>query len=192
MTCFRNFTGPIWAIFGGNLLLLSCMLFYLVWWIVSYRPNSSGGPAGVFSITAALITGVAAIILMSGGITSLSEDSKGFPVKFILLGAAALFFVMLLVTSTAFHRTVTSELMIVHLWAALELSVLAVLYGTGHLGLGRAVILAVLVGIAFIISLICYVLYFRLSGTASYWDGMMPLVMAAFVISVLLGMMAVS
>ena len=192
MTCFHNFTAPLWEIFAGNLLLLFCSLFYLVWWVVSFRPNSSGGSAGVFYITAAFITGVAAIALMSGGINSLSQDSKSLPVRFILLGSAALFLVLLLVTAIAFHRIVTSELIIIHIWAALELSVVAVLYGTGCFGPGRAATLAALVGIATVIGLICYVLYYRLDGTASYWNGMVPLMMDAFVMAVFLGVLAVS
>jgi hypothetical protein len=192
MTCFHNFTAPLWEIFAGNLLLLFCSLFYLVWWVVSFRPNSSGGSAGVFYITAAFITGVAAIALMSGGINSLSQDSKSLPVRFILLGSAALFLVLLLVTAIAFHRIVTSELIIIHIWAALELSVVAVLYGTGRFGSGRAATLAALVGIATVIGLICYVLYYRLDGTASYWNGMVPLMMDAFVMAVFLGVLAVS
>ncbi len=91
MTCFRDFTAPLWEIFAGNLLLLFCSLFYLAWRVVSYRPNSYGGSAGGFYITAAFITGVAAIAFMSGGINSLSQDSKGLQVRFILLGVAALF-----------------------------------------------------------------------------------------------------
>ena len=192
MTCFHNFTAPLWEIFAGNLLLLFCSLFYLVWWVVSFRPNSSGGSAGVFYITAAFITGVAAIALLSGGINSLSQDSKSLPVRFILLGSAALFFVLLLVTAIAFHRIVTSELIIIHIWAALELSLVAVLYGTGHFGSGRAATLTALVGIAIVVGLICYVLYFRLDGMSSYWDGMVPLMMDAFVMAVFLGVLAVS
>jgi hypothetical protein len=192
MTCFRSFTAPLWEIFAGNLLLLICSLFYLAWWVVSYRPNSSGGSAGGFYITAAFITGFAAIALMSAGIDSLSQDSKGLPVKFILMGCAALFLVLLLVTSIAFHRIVTSELIIIHIWAALELSVVAVLYGTGRFGAGRAATLAALVGIVSVAGLICYVLYYRLDETARYWIGMVPLTTDAFVMTVFLGVLAVS
>ena len=192
MICFRNFTAPLWEIFAGNLLLLFCSLFYLAWWVVSFRPNSSGGSAGGFYITAAFITGVAAIALMSGGINSLSQDSKGLPVKFILLGGAALFFVLLPVTAIVFHRIVTSELLIMHIWGALELSAVAVLYGTGRFGAGRAVTLAALVGIATVAGLICYMLYYRLDETASYWNGMVPLTTDAFVMAVFLGVLAVS
>jgi hypothetical protein len=36
------------------------------------------------------------------------------------------------------------------------------------------------------------VLYYRLDGTASYWNGMVPLMMDAFVMAVFLGVLAVS
>jgi hypothetical protein len=194
MTCFRNFTGPLRGIFIGNLLLLFCSLFYLAWWVVSFRPNSSGGLAsGVISIifiTAAFITGVAALAWMSGGINTLSQDSKSVPVGFILLGGAVLMLVVLLITTFAFHRTMTLELLIIHSWAVLELSAVAVLYGTGHFNQGRAVLLAVLVGIATMVGLICYVFYYRLDKTASYWAGMIPLMIDAFVMAVFLGVLA--
>jgi hypothetical protein len=192
MTCFRSFNAPLWEIFAGNLLLLVCSLFYLAWWVVSYRPNSSGGPAGGFYITAAFITGAAAMALMSYGINALSEDSKVLPVKFVLAGCAVLFLVLLLVTAIGFHRTVTSELIIMHIWAAIQLSSLAVLYGTGRFGAVGAATLAALVGIAFVGGLICYVLYYNLDEAARYWSGMAPLAAAALVIAVFLVVLAVS
>ncbi|MBK5261791.1 MAG: hypothetical protein JJE17_04350 [Peptostreptococcaceae bacterium] len=191
MICFRSFTAPLWEIFAGNLLLLFCSLCYLAWWVVSFNPNSSGGSAGMFYIAAAFIIGVVAIFLTSSGIKWLSQDSKSLPVSFILLGSVAVFIILLLVTTIAFHRMVTSELLIIHIWAALELSMVVVLYGTGHFGFGRVAILSALIGIAFIASLICYILYYRLDGTASYWAGMIPLIMDAFVMSVFLGVLAV-
>jgi len=192
MKCFNNFTDPLWVIFYGNLLLLFCSLFYLIWWIVSFRSNSSGGAIGVFFIIAALIAGVVAITLMSTGIISLSFISKGLPVRLILIGGAVLFVILLLVTHIAFHRIVTSELIIIHIWAVLELSAVAVLYGTGRLGSGRAAALGALVGIATLVGLICYMLYYRLDGMSSYWDGMVPLITDSFVMAVFLGVLAIS
>ena len=90
-----------------------------------------------------------------------------------------------------FHRQVTSELIIILIWAALEFSAIAVLYGTGRFGLGGAVTMAVLVGIATIVGVICYVLYYRLEGMSSYRVGMVPLATDAFVMAVFLGMLAV-
>lgn len=187
MTWFRNFTAPLWGLFAGNLLLLICILFYLAWWIVSFRPNSSsGGPSGTFFILSAFVAGITAVVLTTGGISALSQDSVGSPVKLILLGAVALFFVLLLVTTVVFHRVVTSELLLIHAWAAMELSAIAALFVSGHLSPGLTGFLTVLAGIAFIVSIICYVLYYRLDETASYRVGMIPLISAAFFMAVFL------
>lgn len=196
MTCFHNFTAPVWQIFAGNLLLLICSLFYLVWWVVCFGPNASGkaagGSTGVIYLTGAFISGIAAIVLMSGGINTLSKDAKSVPVWLILLGGTVLFVVMLLVTTAVYHRPMTSELIIIHIWVVLELCAVVVLYGTGRFGLGRTVLLLTLIGIAFVAGVICYVLYYRLEGTASYLDGMAPLIIDASVMAVFLGVLAVS
>ena len=196
MTCFHNFTAPVWQIFAGNLLLFICSIFYLVWWVVCFGPNASGkavgGSAGMVYLTGAFISGIAAIVLMSGGINTLSKDAKSVPVWLILLCGIVLFAVMLLITTAVYHRPVTSELIIIHIWAVLELCAVVVLYGTGRFGLGRTVLLLTLVGIAFVAGVICYVLYYRLEGTASYRDGMAPLIIDASVMAVFLGVLAVS
>ncbi|MBN2534553.1 MAG: hypothetical protein JXB88_16840 [Spirochaetales bacterium] len=192
MIFFRNFTAPLWQMFAGEFLLLFCSLFYLAWWVVSFRPGSSGGPAGTFCIVAAFITGIAALALMSFSIHSLSQNSKGLPVWFILVGGAALFIVLLPVSSIVFHRQVTSELIIIHIWAILELSAIAVLHGTGRFGTGRTATLAALAGIATVVGLICYMLYYRLDKTASYRSGMIPLAADALVMTVFLAVLAIS
>ena len=120
MTYFHNFTPPLLDIFAGNLLLLFCSLFYLAWWVVAFRPNASEkSSTGTICITAAFITGIAAIALMSGGIRALSSSAKGVPVSCVLLGCAALFVLLLLVTTIVFRRPITSELIIIHIWTAL-------------------------------------------------------------------------
>jgi len=196
MTCFHNFTAPVWQIFAGNLLLLICSLFYLVWWVVCFRPDASGktagGSAGVIYISAAFVTGIAAIVLLSRGINTLSNDAKGVPVWLILLCGTILFVVMIMVTTAVYHRPMTSELIIVHIWVVLEICAVVVLYGTGRFGLGRTVLLLTLIGIAFAAGMICYVLYYRLEGTAGYRDGMAPLIIDASVMAVFLGVLAVS
>jgi len=196
MTCFHNFTAAVWQIFAGNLLLLICSIFYLVWWVVCFGPNAdgktAGGSAGVIYLTGAFISGIAAIVLISSGINTLSNDAKSMPLRLILLGGIVLFAVMILVTTAVFHRPLTSELLIVHIWTALELCAVIVLYGTGRFGLGRTVILLTLVGIAFVTGMICYILYYRLEGTAGYRDGMVPLIVDASVTAVFLGVTAVS
>jgi len=108
MTCFHNFAAPVWQIFAGNLLLLICSLFYLVWWVVCFGPNApgkaAGGSAGMIYLTGAFISGIAAIVLLSIGISTLSKDAKSVPVWLILLGGTVLFVVMFLVTTAVYHR----------------------------------------------------------------------------------------
>jgi hypothetical protein len=192
---FRNFTAPLWEIFVGNLLLLLCSISYLAWWIVSFRPDTTAGasgPSGGMFITFAFITGFAAIASLSVGFSSVADGLKGIPVWSVLLGSATLFFVLLPVTSVVFQRPVTSELLIIHTWLALELSVIVVLASLGRFGAGRTVILSSFVGIATIVGLVCYMLYYRLDAEASYRVGMIPLIVDAVVMTVILFAAAVS
>jgi hypothetical protein len=129
---------------------------------------------------------------MSGGIASLTRDTRGPAVTYILAGGAVLFFLLLAVTVLAFHRPVTSELLIIHIWAVLELSAAAALYGAGRFGPVRAAFIASLAGIATVTALICYVLYYRLDEIAGYRAGMVPLAADAVVMGIFLMTMAVS
>ena len=192
MNFFYNFSSPLRAIFVGNVLLLLCSLFYLIWWVVSFRPDSSGMSAnGGFYITVAIFAGIAAIASMAYGISALAPDSHALPIKVILTGIGVLFLVVLAMSILVFHRIVTSELILIHLWTAVELSAVTVLYGTGRFGPGRAVTSAILIGFATIVGLICYMLYYRLSGAASYWNGMIPLVIDGFTSLVIAVLVAV-
>lgn len=192
MKCFNSFTVPLWELFAGNLLFLFCSLFYLVWWVVDFRPNSTSGAAGTFLLMFAFFTGIGAIILMSVSINSLSRNSKVLPLRFILIGVAVLYIALYLITTYVFHRPATSELLIMHIWVAVELCAITVLYGIGRFGSGCVVALMTLVGIVTVAGLICYVLYYRLDGMSSYWDGMIPIAADAFVMAAFLGVLVLS
>lgn len=186
MELFHGFTVPIWEIFYGNLLLFLCSLFYLLWWIVTFRPGAVGGAFGTFCLAAACVSGIAAIALASTGISALAPDSKGVPVRCLVAGGVVLYLVLLAVTVLVFHRMVTSELLIMQIWAVLELSVVSVLYGAGRFPSGVAAALAALVVIASVAGLVCYVLYYHLDASAGYRDGMVPLITDAAVMAVFL------
>jgi hypothetical protein len=188
MTCFRSFTAPLWKLFAGNLLLLGCSLLYLAWWIITFQPQVSGSSYR----TIAFITGAAAVLLMSDGINALSQNAKGVPVRFIVACGAVACVVLLAVTAIAFHQPVTAELIILHVWAALELSAIAVLHGTGRLGAKRAAGLAALAGLAIFVGLVCYLFHYHPDGTVSYWSGIIRVTTQALVTAVLLGVLAVS
>jgi hypothetical protein len=193
MTCFRDFTIPLWENFVGNLLMFATIVFYIAWWTVSFRPNGDGrtAGAGVF-IAIALFTGVAAIAIMSIGINSLSQIGKGFPVMYILLGAVAFYIILLAVTKIAFQRAVTSELLLITVWAALEWSTIGVLQGSSRFSIGQALTLAILVALATGAGIVCYILHYRLDEVSRFWNGLIPLIVDAGVMTVFLAMLALS
>ncbi len=193
MTCFRDFTVPLWEIFGGNSLMFATIVFYIAWWTVSFRPNGDGQTAGaVFFIAVAFFAGMAAITIMSLGIKSLSQVGKGFPVMYILLGAVAFYIILLAVTIIAFRRVVTSELLLITAWAALELAAIAVLQGSGRFGMGQVLTLAALVGLATGAGLVCYILHYHLDETLRFWNGLIPLIVNEGVVMVFLAVLALS
>ena len=93
--------------------------------------------------------------------------------------------VLFLVTYLIFKRQVTTELFLIVGWAVLELCAVNVLYGMGQFQLTGAVVFAVIIAAAALISLICYIFYYKLGQTAGYIDGMIPLILAAVVMSVI-------
>lgn len=193
MSCFRDFTVPLWKIFGGNLLMLVTIVFYITWWTIVFRPNRTVKKmwAGFF-IALALLAGAAATMIMFSGIGLLFQAGKGFPVTSILLGAAVFYIILLAITRIAFQRTVTSELLLIIVWSALEISAIAVLQGDGRFSTGQALTLAALVILATGIGIICYILYYRLDEISRFWNGIIPLIVDAGVDTVFLVVLALS
>ncbi len=70
-------------------------------------------------------------------------------------------------------------------WGALELYVASVLGASGALDRAAVVWLVAIVVAVFVLSLVCYVLYYRLDALPSFVDGALPLV-AVGVFSVIL------
>ena len=193
MTWFRDFTVPHWEIFGGNLLMFATIVFYIAWWTVSFRPNGDGNTAGAgLFIAVAFFAGLAAIALLSLGINSLSQAGKGFPVMYFLLGAAAFYIALLAVTKTAFQRPVTSELLLIVVWIALEGSTITVLQSSGRFSMAQALTLAALMLLATGAGLVCYILHYRLDETAGFWNGLIPLIVDGGVVAVFLALLALS
>jgi len=193
MSWFRDFSFQNWEIFAGNLLMFVTIAFYIAWWTVSFRPGGDGKAAGAgIYIIFALLAGVASVASLFHGINALSQMGKGFPLIYILLGAAAFYIVFLVVTKLAFQRPVTSELLLITFWAALEFSAIAVLQSSGRFSPGQALMLLVLVGLASSVGIICYILHYRLDEVARFWNGLIPLVVDAGVMLGFLGVLALS
>ncbi|SHH84400.1 hypothetical protein SAMN02745823_01151 [Sporobacter termitidis DSM 10068] len=169
-------------IFWGNILLIICCVFYLTWWMLAFKPTGAvKGMKTGWLLIPAVVAGLAAVFLAVKGVRSASAGAALFPSGALLWGGIAAYIILLAVTRLLFKRPVTTELILIVGWAVLALSELNALYGMGRFSYLLAVTFAVVAGAAAVISLVCYVLYYKLGGRAGYVDGMIPLLTAALV-----------
>ena len=178
----HNFDFSAKQIFRSNLLLIGCCAFYLAWWLLAFKPTGvvKGMKTG-WLLVPAFGAGLAAIILAVQGIRSASIGATLFPGRSLLWGGIAAYFILLAITGLLFRRPVTTELFLIVGWAALALAEINALYGAGRFSHWLAVVFVVVIGVAALISLVCYVLYYNLGDRAGYFDGMVPLLMVALV-----------
>jgi len=181
---FQNFTAQDWKIFFGNMLMLVTCLCYISWWTTAFRPGKSDSGIASVLIIATLAAGTAAIVVLSMGINGLNGCRVKIPVCYLVAAAAVLYVISFTITKTVFRRPVTSELLIIFVWAAIEFAVLDVLFSNGRLSGRAALVQSVLIATATCIGLVCYVLYYRLDESARYLDGLIPLASDGFVIAV--------
>lgn len=129
--------------------------------------------------------GLAAVYLVLRGIGSAPAKiplySPLLPGRYLLIGGIAAYLLLFVITLLLLRRPVTSELFLIIGWAILALAEINVFYGTGRFLDHTAAIFIAVIAAAAIISLICYVLYYRLDSRAGYLDGMVPLLLAAVV-----------
>jgi hypothetical protein len=162
-------------LFWGHLLLFVCSCFYLAWWNVAFRPQPVSGRehAGLLlGLTA--ICGFLAIALPFTGVLFPVADKLFVSTPVVLVAGLVTYIVILFVSARIFGQPVTSELLFIVLWLALELAVLDILQATG---LSLPLTWLGLAGIAgvFIVNMACYMLYYRLSPQMAFVSGMIPL-----------------
>lgn len=183
----NNFDFPAKQIFRSNILLIICCIFYLVWWLLAFSPvGAIKSMKTGWLLIPAFATGVFAIYLAIKGILSASSASNCvtlFPSGLLLWGGIALYFILMAVTFILFKRPVTTELLLIVGWAVMALSEINALYGIGLFSHKLAISFVVVVGIAMLVSLVCYILYYNLDEYAGYYDGMVPLLMTALVMA---------
>ena len=170
----------------GQIVLIFCCVFYLIWWYRGYRPGVTvsrvGGVNGLLLfITAAL--GVTGIILSLQPADAVREGFVS-PQAVILSGIIACF-VLLVITRFGFHRIVTTELVLITGWTMLEVEVTDRLYSAGIIGKGNFAAECVVIAAAFVISMILYVAYYRMEENRAFYAAMVPLVTEAAAMAVL-------
>ena len=168
-------------LFLGNLVMVVCGAFYLAWWIVAFRPKGASGGRGTgwtgLLLFGAIAAGIVSIVFMARGISTAPPHTAAiFPGRSILWGGIAVYFILLAVTCFLLKRQVTTELFLIVGWAMLELSAINAMYGTGRFGMKTSVLLIVVIGVAVLVSMVCYLLYYKLEAAAGYVAGMIPLI----------------
>jgi hypothetical protein len=169
-----DYAGQIAGIARGHLLLAVCAVLYLAWWWVFFhprgeRPQGLEYGAGVACIIGAAIAGIVAVVMIMDALDGMPNATDAWHPWWVAVGA---YVVLALVTARYFDRPVTTELVLIVGWAALEAVVLGAL---SALGSPAVMPLAAAVVAGTVVSLVCYVLYYRLMGMASFVDGCVPL-----------------
>lgn len=164
----------------GQILLVICCIFYLIWWSISYRPgvavNRAGGINGVLLLITALsgLSGVVLSIIGENALPAVSTLKMG--AGMIVTGGILAYIILLIVTRFAFQRPVTTELILITGWAVLELTVISSLNAAGRMTGGGFWLMICVIAAAVIISLVMYVLYYRMEEMRAFHAAMIPLV----------------
>ena len=174
----------------GQLLLMVCFVFYLVWWYRGFRPgiavNRVRGLNGILlALTAAFGVGGIAITLLADN-TSTEGLLKISPATLIIAGIAV-YIGLLLITKLIFHRIVTSELLLIVAWTMLEVWVMDVLNVMGNLSDARFAVMSAVLAAAFIVSVVLYVAYYRMEEMKAFYAAMVPLAAAEVCMVTLVG-----
>ena len=168
----------------GHFFMILSGVSYSFSWILNYGGfDSNYSPLAGLLISASLLTGIIGIILLSNCIFTLYNSvATGTFIKpgLILLSGMIFFFIALIVTTVAFKRFLTSELILISIWTTLETIVILVLYKSRWLSKLQSVLSFILVIISALIGLFCYTIHYGLSGYIQFVNGLIPY----FVISI--------
>ena len=176
-------------ILAGQASLIACFAVYLLWWYRGYRPGVEvsriGGVNGVLFL-AMVVLGAVGVWLSTTTIPATSAPIIG--TEGIVIGAVAAYIVLLLVTRFLFGRVVTTELILIVAWTALEKSVIVSLNAAGILIGGRFLAMCIVLVAAFIVSIVLYVAYYRMEEMRAFYAAMVPLAAAAVTMAVLIAL----
>ena len=171
----------------GQCTLVLCCVFYLIWWYRGFRPgvttNRTGGVNGVL-LTVTAVLGLTGIAFSLYSITD-TEGKLLLSPAFIIICGVMTYLLLLVVTKYAFHRIVTSELLLIVVWTMLEAAVVNWLNAGGYLTGIRLAVMVIILILAFVVSIILYVAYYRMEEMKAFYAAMVPLVTEAAAMIVL-------
>lgn len=170
--------------FFCNLLLVGCCGFYLAWWLLAFRPkNPVRGMQSGWLLLFACAAGCAGAFFAAKGFGAATVCPGPVLGSGILWGGAASYLLLAVITTVCLRRPLTTELFLIVGWAMLVLAELNALTGCGAFSRLPALLFAALAATGAVVSLACYLLYYRLPPEAGFWDGMVPLAVAALIMA---------
>ena len=171
----------------GQVLLILCCIFYLIWWYRGFRPgvkvNRVGGINGVLLLITAVL-GIAGVVFSMMETTPVSAE-RIKPMAIVAAGIIT-YVILLLVTRFCFNRIVTTELILIVGWTMLEMAVINKLNALGNLSDGSFIFMGIVIAAAFIISMVLYVAYYRMEEMKAFYAAMVPLITEAAAMAVVL------
>ncbi len=177
-------------ILTGQILLILCCVFYLIWWYRGYRPGTpanrlEGLNGALLWITAAL--GTVGLICSLGRVEEKTEPPLA--AHTVLFIGAIVYIGLMLITRQLFRRPVTTELVLIVGWTVLEVTVIKRLFAAEILSGREFAVLCAVTGLAFAVSMVLYVAYYRMEEMSAYYAAMIPLVTEAAAMAVLAGIL---
>ncbi len=178
--------GPVEQMLLGDILLVGCCIFYLLWWVLAFKPTGAvKGLRSGWLLIPAFILGIAAMLLIVQGVTNADTSCSFFSIGTVLLTGAVSYVALLIVTQLVFHRQVTTELLLIIGWTVLTFLECNALYGLQIITPNVAIGLFTATVIVAALSMVCYVLYYHLADLVGYVDGMIPLLLAGVFMAIL-------
>jgi hypothetical protein len=169
----------------GEVLLVVCSLSYLVWWTVAFRPSVRTPPWGGFFLLGAVVGGLGGVVLLAVGIAALLREASLPALGATIVGGGLVGALLFYVTSGVAHRPVTTELPLIVVWATAQLAAGITLWSAGELPAPADSAWIVATGIATLVGLVCYVIFYRLDPLTAYWVGLVPLAVDGVVAAIL-------
>lgn len=172
----------------GQILLIICFLFYLIWWYRGFRPGVDVSRVKGLNGLLLAITAITGIIGVALSLTGSVPTTPMIPASVILVTGIIAYIVLLLVTRFLLNRVVTSELLLIVAWTMLEVWVVNCLDGTGLLPGAMFGIMIAVLALAFLGSMVCYVLYYKIEEKAAFYVAMVLLIAGIVSMVTLVGM----
>lgn len=174
----------------GQILLIICCVFYCFYWYTGYNPNNqvsrSEGIVGTLLMLTAFF-GVAGLLFCF--MPSSETSDTQYRQLYIILGGIAAYIILLFVTKYGFQRIVTTELFLIVGWTMLEFSILNRLSGSSLLIGPKLIAIYLVIILAFVISMILYVAYYRMEEMKAFYAALVPLITEAISMAVLVVML---